>query len=208
MHGTVGARGQEASVHVSAGDVLSYLNIGAMGAVEARYNRVVMPVDFLWIKLSDDKGLPINQIATSVKAEVRKTLLTPKIGYRIVDQAKIKVDALFGIRYWHLATDLSLRPTPIANGFSQSAGWVDAVAGGKFQFVLTPKIDLTVAGDAGGGSARSDYQIVGLIGYKLWRRCILQGGWRYLDVNYRPSGGFVYNVASTGLLLGATITLK
>jgi hypothetical protein len=36
VHGNVGARGETASVHASAGDVLSHLNIGFMGAVEAR----------------------------------------------------------------------------------------------------------------------------------------------------------------------------
>ena len=35
ISGTVGAAGREASIHVSAGDLLSNLNIGIMGAVEA-----------------------------------------------------------------------------------------------------------------------------------------------------------------------------
>jgi len=208
VHGTVGAFGREASVHASASDVLSKLNIGLMGAVEVRYNRVIIPVDFLWIKLSDDKALPIGVVATSIKAKMTETLLTPKIGYRIVDEQRLKIDALFGIRYWHLTTDLTLQPTQIGNGFSRSADWVDAVAGGKFQFALTPKLVVTVLGDAGGGSARSDYQVAGLLGYKVGRKCILQAGYRYLDVNYRPTSGFIYNAATSGLLLGATINVK
>jgi hypothetical protein len=208
VHGTVGALGQEASVHASASDVLSKLNIGLMGAVEVRYNRVIIPVDFLWIKLSDDKALPIDVVAASIKSKMTEALLTPKVGYRIVDQRRLKVDAVFGVRYWHLTTDLTLQPTQIGNGFSRSVDWVDAVAGGKFQFALTPKLVVTVLGDAGGGSARSDYQIAGLLGYKVGRKCILQAGYRYLDVNYRPSGGFIYNTATSGLLLGATIDVK
>ena len=48
-----------------------------------------------------------------------------------------------------------------------------------------------------------------------WRGCdkfkpniIGQLGWRYLDVNYRPSSSFVYDVAQSGLLLGVTFNLK
>jgi hypothetical protein len=32
--------------------------------------------------------------------------------------------------------------------------------------------------------------------------------WRYLDVNYRPSSSFIYDVAQSGLLLGVTFNLK
>jgi hypothetical protein len=42
--------------------------------------------------------------------------------------------------------------------------------------MLSPKLVLTIAGDAGGG-ANSDYQVAGLIGWKL-KKFILQGGWR------------------------------
>jgi hypothetical protein len=208
VHGTVGALGQEASVHASASDVLSKLNIGLMGAAEVRYHRVTLPVDFMWIKLSDDKALPLDEVVDSIKAKMTQTLLTPKIGYRIVDKQRFKVDAVFGVRYWRLTTDLTFEPTQIGNGFSRSADWVDAIAGGKFQFALTPKVFVTVLGDTGGGSARSDYQIAGLLGYKIGRKCVLQTGYRYLDLNYRPSGGFIYNTATSGLLLGATINVK
>jgi hypothetical protein len=53
-----------------------------------------------------------------------------------------------------------------------------------------------------------DYQVAGLLGYRVKPNVILQAGWRYLDVNYRPSSSFVYDVAQSGLLLGVTINLK
>jgi hypothetical protein len=46
--GTVGTVDRQSSIHVSAGDVLSNVNFGIMGAVDARYNRIVIPVDFMW----------------------------------------------------------------------------------------------------------------------------------------------------------------
>jgi hypothetical protein len=60
IHGTVGALNHDASVHATFGDIFNYLNIGLMGVVEPRYNRIVMPVDFMWMKLSDNKALPFD----------------------------------------------------------------------------------------------------------------------------------------------------
>jgi hypothetical protein len=210
MHGTVGVRNQEASVHAGFGDIFNYLNMGLMGAAEVRYNRVIMPVDFIWMKLSDDKALPFGQQATTVKAKMTETLLTPKIGYRIADGERVKVDALFGVRYWHLSTDLTLQRNQVLGTLSDSGNWVDAIAGGRITAELAPKTFITIAGDAGGGSARSDYQVGGFLGYQISRKCVLQAGYRYLSVNYRPNStsNFVYDLNMPGLLVGATINLK
>ena len=54
VHGTSGVLGHDASIHADASEVLSNFNIGFMGALEARYNRILIPVDFMWIKLTDN----------------------------------------------------------------------------------------------------------------------------------------------------------
>jgi hypothetical protein len=66
IHGTVGALGKEASVHATFGDIFSQLNIGLMSAVETRHNRIVMPVDFIWLNLSDEQTLTPGLRITSV----------------------------------------------------------------------------------------------------------------------------------------------
>src|SRR5579863_8556622 len=171
VHGTSGVLGHNTSVSAGFGDIFNYLNIGAMGQLEVRYNRVIMPVDFLWMKLSDDKGLPLNDLgAESIKAKMAETILAPKIGFRVADGKRVKVDALIGIRYWHLSTDLTLEP-PELGRYGQSADWVDAIAGGRIQVALTPKAFVAIVGDAGGASARSDYQVGGFLGYKITRKC-------------------------------------
>ena len=209
VHGTVGALGHDTGIHASFGDIFKYFNIGLMGVVEPRYKRFSMPIDFMWMKLSDDKGLAFDQGPTSVKIKVTETLLTPKVAYRIVNGEKIKVDGNFGIRYWHLGEDLSFQPPGILRNVSQSVNWVDVIAGAKIEAALSPKVLVTVLGDAGGGGANSDYQVAGFLGYRLKPNVTLQGGWRYLDVNYRPGGPrFLYNTATSGLMLGVTFNVK
>jgi hypothetical protein len=208
MHGTAGALGHDVGFRASFADIFKYLNIGLMGAVEPQYKRFSMPVDFMWMKLSDDKGSPFEIGPTSVKVKVTQTLLTPKIAYRLVDQEKIKVDGNVGIRYWHLGTSLTFEPPGVLGSPSQSVNWVDVVAGARIQVPLSPKVMVTVLGDAGGGGANLDYQVGGLLGYKLKKNLILQAGYRYLDVNYRPSSSFVYDTATSGVLLGVTFYVK
>jgi len=124
----------------------------------------------------------------------------------------VKVDALFGVRYWHLNTELRAfaQGTQIGNTVSQSANWADAVAGGRIELVLSPKAFVAIAGDAGGGSAKSDWQVGGALGYKIKPKWVLLGGYRYLSIDYRPNGNaqFVYDVNMPGLILGATYTFK
>jgi hypothetical protein len=205
--GTVGALDHETSVHVTARNVLSYFNFGLMGAVETRYNRIIIPVDFMWVRLKDSKGIPITDDVESVNVKINEDIFTPKIGYRIVDESRFKVDALFGLRYWHLGTTLTLQPTQINNRFYGSANWVDSVSGGRFQVFMTPKAILTIAGDAGGGGSRLDYQLVGLLGYKI-KRVTIQGGWRYLVIHKNHTGESFVDLAMTGVLVGVVIPVK
>jgi hypothetical protein len=209
INGTVGIRGYDASVHASASDVLSNFDIGFMIGVVPRYNRIVFPIDFMWIKLSDTKGLPFDQGFYSAKATLKETIFTQKVGYRLVDRSRFKLDALFGYRYWHGSTTLSLQPM-VANGLSDSAGWVDAVAGARFDIGLTNKLFVTVFGDAGGGSAKYDYQIGGVLGVRIAQKWNLGAGYRYIAVNYqsRTPSNFLYNVAMSGVVIGATWSPK
>ena len=209
VHGTAGILGHDASVHASFGDVFNYLNLGAMGTVETRYNRFLMPVDFIWMNLSDQKALPFDEGATSVKVDFKETIFTPGVGYRIVDADKVKVDWRMGIRYWHLNSSLNLQPSILGKNFSRTADWVDGISGGKIDILASHKVVITFGGDAGGGSARSDYEVFGFLGFRIARKWVLDGGYRYMSVNYRPpQSTFVYDMTMFGLVLGATWNAK
>ncbi len=207
--GTVGALGHDASFHASAGDLLSHFHLGLMGQVEARKNRFVMPIDFLWIDLQASRGLSFDQGVNSVKLGVSEVVFTPKVGYRIVDREKVKVDALIGLRYWHLGQSLNFNPQ-LFNGVSASQNWVDGVAGGKIVLALSPKAAVTIAGDAGGGGSSLDYQVVGVLGYRLCKSAVLDLGWRYLYVDYlrNPPKQALFDAHMSGALLGVTFNIK
>lgn len=210
VHGTVGALGRDVSVHASAGDLLSNFRFGLMGLVEAQHKRFVMPVDMMWVRLGDDKALPFTNLqATSADLKGSEFILTPKIGARLVDKPALKIDGLTGFRYWHFGQNLSFNPSTLGLNFSSSQNWVDPLVGGRIIAALSPKAEVTIAGDYGGWGvgAQQDYQVVGLLGYRIKPKWTLQAGYRYLDVDYRSGGTLIYTVMS-GVVFGVSINLK
>jgi len=51
VHGTVGAFDRDAGVSVSPIDLLSHFRFGLMGAADARWKRLVLPLDLVWSRL-------------------------------------------------------------------------------------------------------------------------------------------------------------
>jgi hypothetical protein len=210
-HGTVGALGRDVGVHASAGDLLSHLDIGLMGAAEARFNRFVLNGDMLWIRLSDSRAVPFPALgATSADARVGQFIWTSKFGYRVINSKKLKADANVGVRYWHLGQKLNFNPSVLGIDFNGSQSWADILVGGRVQLPLGKKTTIDLAGDVGGwgASAKLDYQFATLLGYKLCPKWTLVAGYRYLFVDYRPTNLSVYNTVTSGGLVGVTYTFK
>jgi hypothetical protein len=210
VHGTIGARGRDVGFKASPGDLLSHFRFGLMGVLEARYKRLLLPLDIMWIRLGDNKALPFpNLMVNTAKLKASEFILTPKIGYRLIDQEKIKIDALVGFRYWHFGENLKFVPSNFNLNFSSSQNWVDPVVGGRITGNLSPKVVAVIAGDVGGWGTGSqlDYQVAGILGYRIKPNVTLQAGYRYLYVNYR-SGGTIIQPTTSGVLFGATFNLK
>jgi hypothetical protein len=212
LHGTVSALHRDASVHASAGDLLSHFRFGIMGAAEARWQLLLLNGDLMWIRLGDDKAVPAARLG-AVSADVRlgELIWTSKVGARLLDKEKFKADANIGVRFWHLGTKLNFNPSLLGLNFKGSANWADLVIGGRTQAALGPKAQLTVLGDVGGWGtgAKLDYQFVTLLGYKLKpeSKWTLEAGYRYLFVDYRTAQ-FLYNTVTSGVIFGATYKWK
>lgn len=210
-HGTVGVLGHTASVHASAGDLLSHLDIGLMGAADARYKRFVMFGDMMWLRISDDKARPIGELGT-VSADMRigQFVWTSNFGYRVLDRQKIKTDANIGVRYWHLGQKLNLNGPTRTDTFNGSQNWADIVIGGRVQVPIAEKWNINLIGDVGGwnATAKLDYQFAPLLAYKLKPKWTLLAGYRYLFIDYRGSNSSVNNLISSGALMGVTYHIK
>jgi hypothetical protein len=214
-HGTLeGPNGNGIGFRASAGDLISHFQIGLMGAVQASHKRIVTSVDIFWIRVEDDQAIPlppaVGQGAISAKAHATQFFLAPKVGYRVIDQEKFKIDALAGLRYWHLGESLTFNPSGLGLNFTGSQNFVDPIVGGRIQLALSPKVVLNILGDVGGWNTGSklEYEFAGFLGYRIKPAITLEAGYRYLNLDYVGSRGIVFNMTTDGVIFGVTINLK
>jgi hypothetical protein len=210
-HGTVGILGRNASMHASPGTLLSHLDVGLMGAAEARYKRLVLNGNLQWIRLSDNAALPSPQLA-AISADVRvgQLMWNSKLGYRLIDRESVKADANVGVRYWHLGQKISFNPTSQNLRFTGSQDWADVIVGGRVQFPSGDKAVVSLLGDVGGwnATAKLDYTFAGVLGYRIRPKWMLLLGYGYQFVDYRGNNSSVFNVVTSGALIGATYRFK
>jgi hypothetical protein len=98
--GTVAIGDRGADVDASFSDILSQLNFGFMGILEATRDRFVTATDLVYINLSDEKATP-GPLFSSVEAGSRLFMLAPEAGFRIAGSDTAFVDALGGVRFWN-----------------------------------------------------------------------------------------------------------
>lgn len=206
IHGLTSVGSHSASMHASAGDLLSDFKFGLMGAAEARSDRWLLNGDLMWMRLGDAKSVPISDVSTaSADVRISEVIWTSKIGYRLIDGEYLKGDVNLGVRYWHLGQRFKLNPPGIDASASQN--WADFVTGGRVQVPLgmQEKASVEAGGDVGGWglAADLDYQLFAGLNYKTGKRWKLLAGYRYMLIDYRRNGG-VYNVVTSGPVVGAT----
>ena len=99
----------------------------------------------------------------------KESMITPEVWtYLVLDSQRVQIKATAGIRYWHLGENLKLTgPAGASISFGTSQNWVDVLGGGNIVVPFSPKIEVMVLGDAGGGGANVDYQVAGIINYQL-----------------------------------------
>ena len=212
-HGDLGALGRNVGFKASPTDLLSHFRFGLMGAVEARYQRLLLTVDLMYMRLSADKARPLENLGGAISANItaNTVIVTPKVGLRLINTEKIKIDALAGVRYWNFSENLSFSPSILGLNYSPSQSWLDPLVGGRMQMALSPKLMFTGSGDTGGWGAGSqqEYQIAGVFGYRIKPNMALQAGYRYLYVNYMSPGNFgaVVKTALSGVIFGVAYEL-
>jgi len=211
VSGNVGVAGRTIPVSASFSDVFDKLNIGIMTALDVRKNRIGVLTDFQYLDLSSDEiATPFGKLFSSAHTDAQQYVLDPEIYGRVFESRKGFVDALGGIRYWHLRTNLDLRAGLLpAFHASDSRDWVDPVMGARFRANLGKGLFVMLKGDAGGFGAGSQvtWQVYTGVGKEFRRRYAVFVGYRRLSVDYRD-GGFIYDTNMNGMLLGGSIRLK
>jgi len=193
MSGTTTVRGAEVDVDLSASDIFSNLQFGAMGLVVARKGDWGFGSDLIWMALGTtvrNTNVDFNQGAFAF------------YGLREVGPA---ADVTFGARINTLQGTLGFKGPDIE--VSQDKTWVDPIAGLTLRTAAGRPVQLRVYTEIGGFGLGSDFawQIFPNVGIRLTRRASLELGYRWLDLDYATGEGnseFRYDVLTQGPVVG------
>ena len=189
MSGTTAVRGREVDVDVSASDIFSNLQFGAMGLVVARKGNWGFGADAIWMALGTtvrNTNVDFNQGAFAF------------YGLRRLGSA---ADLTVGMRVNTLQGQL--KSNTLAFDVSQDKTWVDPLVGLTLRSPREHRLYAQVYTEIGGFGAGSDFtwQVFPTLGWKFTDRFSLEVGYRWLDLDYSTGAGkqrFSYDVLTQG----------
>lgn len=206
IEGDVGIGPLSAPVDISMSDTLDSLDMAFMGLLEASYGRWSLGVDFIYGKTSQDIGGG-GLIFDSFRYEQKQWIITPMVGYRVIETPGYHMDLFAGARIMVLEADLTGR---FARGGQQTAGtetdWVDPIVGIRGQADLSDKWFFRYNGDIGGFGAGADldWQAFAGIGCHVTDSVSVAAGYRAIGTDY-DEGGFTMDTVSHGPVIGVEI---
>ncbi|MEN8693034.1 MAG: hypothetical protein AB1Z20_23455 [Desulfobacterales bacterium] len=165
-------------IDVDVGDIFSSVEFAFMGTVGASKGKWSLAADVIYLNAEDSDA-----IAPGLKADVELTnwVITPVVGYNLVDTGRSRLDILGGARYLYIKADLSLDALGLRADDSGS-NW-DAVIGARGAVDLTEKWYLFGYLDIGTGESDLTWQGLGGVGYRF-KWFDLVGVYRYLRWNF------------------------
>ncbi|SEB14264.1 hypothetical protein [Variovorax sp. YR216] len=189
------------TVSVSSSSVLSALDFGAMGTLEARKGNWGGLLDVQYVKLGVS-----NQVAGGLlggyNVKFEQSIATLAGFYRVLN-GPVAVDVLGGARYVYAKTDLDISPSlrGLGGQIEESGGVWNAIVGARAVMPVNDKWSLMGYLDVGEGSSTSSWQAIAGASYQYSPVTSLKFGYRYLS--YKRDDALLNKVAMGGLYFGA-----
>jgi hypothetical protein len=207
IKGEVGLFGFEPQeIDASFSDVLKNFDIGAMAVAEARYGRFSLGADIFYVKLGTKVDTPRGILADSIDVDATSFMFTGVVGYSLIYEETVRLDAIAGARVWHSDTEFDvINPCGVCPASAEDGDtWVDPLVGIKGRAELGSGFYVVGWGMIGGFGVSSDlmWDVLGGFGYELSDMSSLVAGYRAVSVDY-SNDGFVYDIIQQGPILGA-----
>jgi hypothetical protein len=215
--GDLGIRGQAAEVDSSIGDtlegVIDNFEFVGMARFAARHCKWSIIADLVYVNLGNEYGRDLaGAVQIDVEWDFDQLVAQALVGYRVAEFAlgcgdacfkpKATIEALAGVRYYHLGAEIDLDPGP---SFDGDQDWIDPVVGARGLFHVTRDLTFNVEGNIGGFGVGSDlsWQLIAGVDWRVARCFSLDAGWMILDVDYED-GDFAFDVRMSGPYIGVT----
>lgn len=212
IEGRVGAGGNVIEIDVGFRDLVKKLDGALFLPLELRKGRWAAVLEVIAIRLGDQRAFA-GRLFDRVDLESDQTLIELSPRYRLTRPGALTLEALAGLRLWHLSTTLTLHPAnPVLPELTLGVGelWADPIVGARALARPGGRWQLSARGDLGGFGIGSEFtwQLIGLVGYEVASGTTLLAGYRQLDVDFRDDDdGFVYDTGTGGWVIGVAIRL-
>ncbi len=199
----------ESDVHLSFGDLLNNLDMGAMVSYEGGNDHWVVLGDLIYMNLGTATTAGQGPVSVQSSANIEQTMVEADAGYKITTGISLFV----GARYSDISGDIHVVRTGPGAGSDRKAGlsqsWVDPVIGLLGEWPLTQHLEWDLRADIGGFNVGSDlaWQVMGTLRWKLRENWDVLASYRYMQVDYEQngtSGLLLYNMVNSGFGLGVT----
>ncbi|MES2708010.1 MAG: hypothetical protein V4726_15570 [Verrucomicrobiota bacterium] len=203
VNGDISLGRLSAPVDISMHDTLDTLEMAFMGMFEVSYGKWSFGVDTIYGKTSSDtetRGL----IFDSFRFEQKQWIITPTLGYRVVDTGSYHMDITAGARVTALEAELTGRfRGPGETSTSKDTAWVDPIIGLRGQANFNPQWFFRYNGDIGGFGVSSDlvWQAFAGFGYNVSEHCSVALGYRGLGIDYSKDT-FATDTVTHGPVIG------
>lgn len=203
--------GPTVSVDRSFSDGREGVNFAGFVNLWGRYDRLVFSANAMYTDTSDSKTyrfpgtsqLPPVNVTGSL--DTKQFMATLQGGYRVLETPEFTLDALGGIRLWHISNEITASGLGRSESYQESFSWVDPVIGARLFVNITDKLSVQAQGDIGGFGAGSDmtWSVLSTVNYILTDHLSVSAGYKLLDVDYKHNG-HVYDTRFSGPVLGVT----
>lgn len=215
MNGEVGAGNVKADIDMSFEDIWNNLDMGLMGAFEARKGPWIFAIDAVYFRLKNEETnswTGPGGIVTAngdVEATLTQQLYQGTVGYRVYDE-KTKVDLTGSVRYTIVETELDLAletSGPIFPGgtynLSDKQSWADPVFGVRVLTPFSEKWSFLGYADMGGFNVGSTitYQAIAGIRWQFSKVVSAKLAYRYLYQDF-DDDDFDWDMTYHGPLIG------
>lgn len=172
---SIGGKSADGStVDIELDDILDSLEFAFMGAAGVRKGKWSLAADVIYLNAEDNAA-----IAPGINANVELTnwIVTPVVGYNLINTGKSSLDILGGARYLYMKADLGVDALGL-HASDSGSNW-DAVIGARGAVDLAEKWYLFGYLDIGTGESDLTWQAFGGVGYRF-KWFDLVAAYRYL----------------------------
>jgi hypothetical protein len=182
-------------IDIGFNDILENLDMTYMGTFEARQGKWLLMTDVIYMDVSagnhGDIKTPLGDIAKSSSIEQANWIITPVVGYNLIDDSKWSLDVVGGARYLSMDVTVKLKATGPLNTTrkyetSDSGDVLDAIVGVRGRVNLAQNWYLPYYADIGGGDSDWTRQIFAGVGYQF-NQLSVNAGYRYLEWSFKDS---------------------